>query len=407
MTMVSVIIPIYNVQDYLAECLESILSQTYVNFEILCINDCSTDDSLAVLRKYAKKDIRIKIWNNDRNRGQAYSRNVGLSNAVGDFILFVDADDFICPDLLQKCMEIVGDSDMVCFDYKQVMGSETDVKQDRYQVEDGMYDGRDFLAEAVGRESIIIAPWSKLYRRRFLLDNQITFYNGIIYEDILFSFQCYVKARRIYSLKQKLYTYRVREQSTMRTGITEKSIGSYIICICELMKWYLREDFDQKTSESIEEYIRKVSREYISAYRRWGQRERELKFLEDKPGYLKIYRTFSELCVKSGKILGLNWKQLEEIRRYQYIILYGAGDIARSAVEILDYYDIPLHGIAVTSMKGNRKSILGNLVRELDEYHDIKGQCLVIIGTTPKYYHEISEQLKGQGFTHWMGIADI
>lgn len=407
MDKVSVIIPVYNVQDYLVECLESVVHQTYSDLEILCINDCSADQSSVVLKQYAQEDSRIKIWENEENRGQAYARNLGLSNATGEFVLFVDADDSICPDLLEKCLEVSCDSDMVCFDYRQVMSGETDVKQDRYQMKDGLYDGRDFWAEAIGKESIIIAPWSKLYRRDFLIKNQITFYNGIIYEDILFSFQCYVKARKVYSLNQKLYTYRVREWSTMRTGITEKSIGSYMICICELMKWYLEGTFDQKTSESIEDYIRKISREYISAYRRWGQRGQKLPLLEDKPSYRKIYRTFSELCVKSGKVLELSQKQLEEIQQYQYIILYGAGDIARSTVDILDYYDIPLYGIAVTSKKGNRKSIWGNPVRELAEYYDIRNQCLVIIGTTPKYYHEISKQLQGEGFTHLMGIADI
>lgn len=407
MEKVSVIVPVYNVETYLRECLESIINQTYEELEVLCINDCSTDGSLAVLKEYAQKDSRIRVWENEKNRGQAYSRNVGLTNATGTFLLFVDADDIIAPDLLETCMEVVDDSDMICFDYKQVMNGETDVKQDRYQMDDGQYTGREFWAEAVYKESIIIAPWSKLYRRDFLIDHQITFYSGIIYEDILFSFECYIKASKVYSLNKKLYTYRVREQSTMRTGISEKGIGSYIICICELMKWYLQENLERKTAEAVEEYIRKISREYISAYRRWSSREPVPKLLEDKPSYLKIYQTFSELCIKSGKILDLSPRHIEEIRRYQYVILYGAGDIARSAVEILDCHDIPLYGIAVTSMQGNRKSILGNPVRELSEYQEIKDQCLVIIGTTPKYYHEIREQLQRQGFIHLMYISDI
>lgn len=408
MGKVSVIMPVYNVQNYLSDCLESILNQTYTDFELLCINDCSTDGSLAVLRKYVLKDSRIKIYTNDKNQGQAYARNVGLEHATGEFVLFVDADDMICQDLLEKCMAVSKGSDMVCFDYKQVMGSSgADVKQERYQITDGIYDGREFWAEAVSKESIIIAPWSKLYSRDFLIRDQITFYNGIIYEDILFSFLCYVKARTVYSLNEKLYIYRIREQSTMRTGISQKHIGSYVICISELTKWYLQEEFDQKTGKAIEEYIRKVCREYIGVYRRWNQREQELQFLEGNPKYLKIYRTFSELCIKSGKILKLSEKQIEEIARYPYVILYGAGDIARSMVEIFDYYDIPLHGIAVTSRQGNRKSIWGNPVRELGEYHEIKEQCLVIIGTTPKYYHEIREQLQGQGFLHLMDITDL
>lgn len=407
MEKVSVIVPVYNVEAYLQECLESIINQTYEELEILCINDCSTDDSLAVLKEYEQKDSRIKIWENEKNRGQAYSRNIGLANATGDFVLFVDADDIICPDLLEKCIKVANDSDMVCFDYKQVMNSKADVKQDRYQMGDGLYVGKDFFVEAVCKESIIIAPWSKFYRRDFLTDNQITFYNGIIYEDVLFSFQCYIKAHKVYSLNKKLYTYRVRNHSTMQTTITEKSIGSYIICICELMKWYLQKNFDRRTGEAIEEYIRKISREYISTYRRWNAREQVPQLLEDKPEYLKIHQTFSELCIRSGKTLDISPKKIAEIRRYPYVILYGAGDIARSVVEILDCYDIPLYGIAVTSMRGNRKSILGNSVRELGAYSEMKDQCLVIIGTTRKYYYEIREQLQNRGFAHLMGVFDV
>lgn len=407
MVKVSVIIPVYNVQDYLAECLESVLHQTYSDLEILCINDCSTDQSSAVLKQYEQRDSRITIWDMEENKGQAYARNLGLSQATGDFVLFVDSDDIIGLDLVEKCLEVSHGSDLVCFDYKQVMNSETDVKQERYQMEDGLYEGRDFWVEAVHKESIIIAPWAKLYRRDFLIKNQITFYNGIIYEDILFSFQCYIKAHKVYSLNKKLYTYRVREQSTMRIGITQKSIGSYIICICELMKWYLQEEFDRISCSAIEEYIRKVCREYISAYRRWDKREEVPQLLMDRLDYVKVYETFSELCIKSGKVLELSQRQLGEIRKYQHVILYGAGDIARSLVEIFDYYDIPIYGIAVTSMQGNRGSILGNQVRELREYDDIKEQCLVIMGTTPKYYHEIREQLQSQGFTHLMGISDV
>ena len=98
---VSVIVPVFNVGEYLSTSLDSILNQTLEDIEIICINDGSTDDSLNILEYYAKKDKRIKIISKE-NEGQGTARNVGLDNAQGEFISFVDADDFIKKDMLEK-----------------------------------------------------------------------------------------------------------------------------------------------------------------------------------------------------------------------------------------------------------------------------------------------------------------
>ena len=102
MTEISVIIPVYNVEKYLERCLDSVLRQTFDNLEILCVNDCSPDNSLIILQEYAKKDSRIKIFTHDKNKGLSASRNTGLRNATGKFIYFLDSDDWIEDDFLKK-----------------------------------------------------------------------------------------------------------------------------------------------------------------------------------------------------------------------------------------------------------------------------------------------------------------
>ena len=101
---VSVIIPVFDTECYLPTCLDSILNQTLDNIEIICINDGSTDNSLEILKNYQKKDNRIKIINKD-NEGQGVARNIGIDNAVGEYIAFVDSDDFIKEDMLEKLYE--------------------------------------------------------------------------------------------------------------------------------------------------------------------------------------------------------------------------------------------------------------------------------------------------------------
>lgn len=407
MTKVSVIIPVYNVEDYLAECLESVIRQTYEDLEILCINDCSTDSSLQILKEYARRDPRISIVENQRNGGLAYTRNVGIRRAVGEYILFVDSDDVICTDLVERCMEAGGGCDLVCFDYKQTADGKNCCRQYAYKVADGLYDGESFFEESVNRESIIFAAWAKLFSRRFLTENHILFYEGILYEDILFSFQCYVNAEKVYNLNRKLYEYRIRGDSIMTKEPTGKSIESYVICICELTRFYLQTDMKQEMGHAVEGYIRKVCREYISTCRKWDGRELKPGLLKGKTEYLKLYRTFSELFIYHGKISSMSSGQLEKIRQYPYVILYGAGDIARSTIEVLDRYDISLHGIAVSNGHEKRKSLLGNPVKELREYSGIKDRCLILIGTIPRYFAEIRSQLQENGFLDWMEVIEV
>lgn len=101
MPKISVIVPVYNVAKYLERCLESILSQSFKDFEIICVNDGSTDNSLEILQQYAKKDKRIKIIN-QKNSGAGYSRNIGINAALGNYLSFIDADDWIDELFLEK-----------------------------------------------------------------------------------------------------------------------------------------------------------------------------------------------------------------------------------------------------------------------------------------------------------------
>lgn len=110
----SIIIPVYNVEQYLSACLDSVISQTYENIEIVCVNDGSADDSLQVLEKYAQKDKRIKIIN-QKNQGVSVARNVGLDNATGDYIYFLDSDDYIDKNFIETSVDVAikNDSDIV------------------------------------------------------------------------------------------------------------------------------------------------------------------------------------------------------------------------------------------------------------------------------------------------------
>ena len=134
---ISVIIPLYNVEDYLNECMDSVLKQTYENLEIICINNNSTDNSLNILESYAQKDNRIKVINNQKNYGIGYSRNIGLKNATGDYIFFMDADDIILENTLEKLLKnaILNNSDVVLYETIQYNHLTEDIHPVKHRLE--------------------------------------------------------------------------------------------------------------------------------------------------------------------------------------------------------------------------------------------------------------------------------
>ena len=112
MEKVSVIVPVYNSEKYLAECISSVIEQTYKNWELLLIDDCSTDKSLDIIKSYADKDMRIRLITNETNSGPAFSRNRGIENATGDLICFLDSDDYYLPDFLTGMVSAYKNNDV-------------------------------------------------------------------------------------------------------------------------------------------------------------------------------------------------------------------------------------------------------------------------------------------------------
>lgn len=406
MPKVSVIIPVYNVENYLAECLDSVIDQTVRNLEILCINDASTDSSLEIIREYADKDFRIRILQNEQNMGLAYTRNRGLEVATGEYVLFVDSDDFIHSELLETVMKEMGEAEVACFDYQK--RNEIGEEKDRhlFNLQEGIYEARDFFITAVERNSVIYSAWSKLYRRDFLVRENLKFADGILYEDIAFNFLCMMKAKKVYCIPEKLYTYRFRNDSIMTKKIGRKNVMDYFSIICCLCSFYLEENFDSRLEKAIEKYIHKVYRDFMNAFRRYGLTEDGYALksdFEDKKE-AKLYGIVAGFETYAGEVQECIADRIEYIREAERVIVYGAGDIARETLITLDRYDVAVAGIAVSETAGQKKSLLGNRVREITAYLEQKESCLVIIATTAKFYSAIEKNLSELGFLHYLEV---
>ena len=212
---ISIIIPIYNVEQYLRECLDSILAQTFHNFEIICVNDGSTDASVEILDEYLKKDGRIKIFH-QKNSGAGMARNFGLRKAEGKYILFLDSDDYFEPDLLQELYLRAQklDADLVVCSSRKVdeNGNIIEVQNPNMPINLSLtpmekpFNRRDFLYDIFNLLTPV--PWNKLIKRSLLKEYNIEFPSLRIYEDICFSHCLVVCANRIVVFNKELINYR-------------------------------------------------------------------------------------------------------------------------------------------------------------------------------------------------------
>lgn len=214
----SVIVPVYNVEQYLPECLDSLLHQTYGDWEAICVNDGSTDGCAAILAEYAARDNRFHIITQP-NGGLSAARNTGLDHANGDYILFLDSDDWLETNALERIHSQLQTPpsdlrplDMLCFG--GWMGSKTEYPTSETFDTGWTYYNRHALEH---HEFPFVCVVLRCYRRQLLTDNQLTFRKGILHEDNLFTPQVCLAAKKTSVIPDLLYHYRVRPGSIMTT----------------------------------------------------------------------------------------------------------------------------------------------------------------------------------------------
>ena len=195
--MTSIIIPIYNASPYLRQCLNSLLAQTITDWEAILVDDASTDDSAVIAEDYIQQDSRFILFRQEFNQGQSIARNIGLEKVKGDYIIFLDADDYLDCDYLERHIEAIGDADYVQSGYKRIHINGEIQKQKlphhRYQ---------------------FVSPCMRLYRTSFLQQYHLSFPVGMIYEDVIFSLNVWGVAQRIVFIRYTGYNYTTNPMST-------------------------------------------------------------------------------------------------------------------------------------------------------------------------------------------------
>lgn len=223
MEKVSVIVPVYNVEEYLEECLNSIVNQSFKNLEIIVVNDGSTDNSYNIIRNFSEKYKNIKVINQE-NSGLSEARNSGIKVATGKYIMFVDSDDFLNLDMIEKmydkaeenkCSLIICDLMLYWSKYKQKVYN--NIKED----EKKRYTSKE-LYEIFLSNKMNCQVMNKLYRKDIWEINNLFFEKGAYYEDIIPTFKVLDFYKEAMFINEPLYMYRMREGSITHSASNKK-----------------------------------------------------------------------------------------------------------------------------------------------------------------------------------------
>lgn len=226
MPKISVIIPVYNVKEYLPKCLDSVLGQTLHDIEVICINDGSTDNSIEILQNYATKDKRLKIIN-QANGGISSARNAGLKMVQSDYVMFVDSDDYIAPNMAEKLynMMIKENPDVVICSAECVNQLPKDASLDVIEWQSWLQPWFDEYVKPTGvydvpktiKDEFISVVWNKLYKTSFIKKYNIEFPLGLIEEDEYWLWAYMLHCQKYAFINERLYFYVQRSGSIMTT----------------------------------------------------------------------------------------------------------------------------------------------------------------------------------------------
>ena len=256
---ISVIIPVYNTEEYVAPAVESIMQQTLEDIEIILINDGSTDRSLEIMEGLAQEDRRIQVYSQD-NQGQSIARNHGVQFATATYLYFMDSDDLLEPDALEICYNKceANQLDFVFFD-ASILQSQGQINMglnySRMKATDEkrVYTGMEVINILLSQHVYSASPCLSIIRTDFFKSIPLDFYPGIIHEDELFTFKLYLYAKRTMAIHRAFFIRRIRQNSTMTQMFRWKNMRGYLTVADEISK--LRKGANHQIKKTIDFFL--------------------------------------------------------------------------------------------------------------------------------------------------------
>lgn len=411
MIKLSVLIPVYNVAIFLHQCLDSIINQTLKDIEIICINDGSTDESLAILQNYAQRDRRIQIIDKP-NTGYGHSMNIGLKAATGEYIGIVESDDFADTNMFEQLYltAVEHDAEIVKSNYLEYKNGENHFVEFPDNVEylkvisPSQYQNIFFWQATI---------WSAIYKKDFLLGNDIWFNEtpGASYQDTAFTFKVLACAKHLVLLKEAFLHY--------RTDNTNSSVNSVnkVFCICDEYDEIQR--FLEKNSILQERYKYLVEILKFRIYQ-WNYHRVSPDY---KYEFLLRFTDEFHKAKKNGLLIQEHWADQEwlavhklmespeqfhyknyvqsfwqRIESFNYIVIYGAGVVGKNVAGYIKNKGLSITCFAVANLVGNASEIENIPVYCIDQMAKYKTKGVILVATKEADQPEIVRNLQQRGF---------
>ena len=318
---ISVVIPVYNVEKYLKECVDSVINQAYKNLEIILVDDGSTDNGGKMCDEYATIDDRIVVVHR-KNGGLSAARNTGLRIATGEYVYFLDSDDYIEKNAMSDLMEIFEQEkvDVVFFDaYVFYTDCEPDDNVNSYKRKKRYtsLNGKDILVKLLENDEYRTPVQLYMYKAEFLNRNNLEFYEGIIHEDELFSFQVFNADGIVAHCHKSLYARRIRPASIMTASASSKRFESMLAIYNELAKMY-----ESKTAsgQAANMYLIREAKSVIGKYNLLSD-EQKVEYADEYKAFKKNvmkFKGFGDMKLKikcSGKIGNIYYRVINKFKK--------------------------------------------------------------------------------------------
>ncbi|GFI50123.1 putative glycosyltransferase EpsJ [Lachnospiraceae bacterium] len=396
---ISVIVIVYNIEKYIGECLECILSQEGPSLECICIDDASTDESYLVLEKYAKKDKRIKIIRNEKNMGQSSSRNKGFRYATGEYLYCIDGDDFLVSGTLKRLyscakenhLDLLGfsansffeDDDMRRFGEE----GEYDRKGSYLDVKRGVEVFGDLITNGDRVNANIVLYF---YRRDYFEANNLYAVEELRYADDSM-FAMYMAAKRVMCIPDRLYMRRYRQGSTCTSAMKKCYLESLIVLFLHELQVWDSYNFDTLLNEKIERYFNNRLIEIKGFFKIFQNDSSDTPLLNKYKMAKYFYKYFigdEPLCKKC-----LTKEELQRVKEADTVILYGAGFIAGEVAKTLEYNGIEDYNVVVTDRGKEHARFRGKEIFSINELECQKENSVVVVAMSQKNYNMIMETL--------------
>ena len=319
----SVIMPVWNTASWLEESLRSVLEQDFADLELICVDDGSTDDSLAILKRAAEHDARVRLLRIPHG-GQSAARNAGLAEAAGDWVYFMDSDDRLAKGAFATMLRLARerDADVLLFDGDTFFDTQAEAEahaglRDAYRRDVSLREtvpGSELFARLMAMDRYTVSPCLMVTRRSLLADPELRFREGILYEDNLFTTRLLFKAERASHENAPLFQRRVRAGSTMTRVRDFRDFYGNFVCYADLLAFAARRDADDEAQKALLRFLDRLRDDAVRYGRMIGAEAVDAGMDGDRPLYRHLYQAAFRPLLTGSAMTGAERQELLRLR---------------------------------------------------------------------------------------------